>query len=312
MNQRVVRASNMLGLENAYFNSSIPIADYNLTKAREILLTTEEDPYTYTFNQNLYNFSTLCKDRGLTASSTDIEWQNIADSNPIFILNFYWDNNHEDLKIIFQNSLKKIGIALNIIGNTNGIPNPIPPYFTIFDGNHSIWSSHSWSWDYFIPSTFSDKSVALSFKDPNYGSWRNDPWAPSTDPSFSWWPRSNFAFCYDEDIDKWLDHMMFSNRSGKSIWLSKIANKIQNEVYPMIFVSQGKKALVLWKDWNMNFNRGMLFFANFYYIALPCPLCLSPSISGSSVYLLIGFVAVISIIITIKKIKFVSNKSLYH
>ncbi|MHA1931250.1 MAG: Loki-CTERM sorting domain-containing protein [Promethearchaeota archaeon] len=304
MDQRVVRAGSMLGLENIFFNSSIPIADYNLTKAREHLLTTEEDPYTYTFTQNIYNFSMLCSTRGLTASSTDIEWQNITDTNPIFMLNFYWDNTHEDLKNIFENSLRNIGIALNVIGTTNGIPNEIPPLFTTFDGNHSIWSSHSWSWDYSIPSIFLDLSVALSYRDLNFGSWRNDPWAPSTDPSFSWWPGSNFAFCYDEDISKWLDREKFSNTSGKSKWLSKIANKLQNEVYPMIYVSQGKEYFALWKDWEMNFNRGILYVANYRYNCLYCSLR-TLYIPGYDIYILIGLVAVSSTILTVKK-----NKSL--
>jgi ABC-type transport system substrate-binding protein len=310
-NRRLIRSGGILGLENVFFNSNIPITDYNLTKAREILLTTEDDPFTFTYDQNVYNFSMLCSTRGLTVGSDNTAWQNIAETNPIFTLNFYWDNTHDDLKNIFQNSLKNIGIALNVTGTTNGIPNQIPPHFNTFDGHHSIWSSQSWSWEYFIPTTFSDLLISLSFRDVNDGSWRYDPWAPSTDPSFSWWPGSNFAFSYDEDIDNWLDRMVFSNRTEKLTWLSKIANKIQNEIYPTIFVSQGRKAIALWKPWEITLNRGILFFPNLRFIDF-CPPISPPSIPGYSLYLFIAFIAVSSIILAIKKKILISKGFIYH
>ena len=43
LNDRAVRGGGVLGSPNIYYNDSIPLADYNLTYAREILLTTESD-----------------------------------------------------------------------------------------------------------------------------------------------------------------------------------------------------------------------------------------------------------------------------
>ena len=292
--QSLKRAGGMLGEDNIYYNSSISLADYNLTKARKILLTTDEDPNTYTYTQDLYNFSNLCLTRNLTASSTDIEWQNITDTNPIYVLDFYWDNKHEVLKSIFQASLRNIGIALNVIGNISGIPSETSPWYSTFDGNHSIWSAQSWSWDNPMPSTLSESTITLYYNDLNSGSWRYDPWAPSTDTNFKWWPGWNFAFCYDEEVDNWITRLWFSNRSGKSKWFDKIVNKVQNELYPMIFVSQGMKALALWRKWEFNFNKGIMFFANLHYEIITC-LCCKTTRYNPGIFLLLSVATVISI-----------------
>jgi len=84
MDGRVVGGGGILGKDSLYHNSSIPLANYNLTKAREILLTTADDPYTFTYSQDVYNFSKLCADRNLTQSSTDTEWRQVSYSNPLF------------------------------------------------------------------------------------------------------------------------------------------------------------------------------------------------------------------------------------
>ncbi|MFX1324459.1 MAG: ABC transporter substrate-binding protein [Promethearchaeota archaeon] len=302
LDQRAERAGGMLGLENLYFNSSVPLARYNLTKAREILLKTEDDPYTYNYTQEYYNFSKLCSTRGLSFNSTDIEWQNVADTNPLLILDFYWDDTHDELMNIFQISLRNIGIALNAIGETNGIPDQLSPCFNTFDGSTSIWSSHSWSWENKVPATFSDLLTTLSYQDPNKGSWRDQPWGPSTDPSFTWNPDRNYAFCYDTDIDSWLDRIQFSNSTGKLKWYRKIAFKVQNELYPNIYITQGKKALALWKEWEFDLNRGLLFFANLNYLGCPQPLC-RQTVPGYDSLILISFVGISMVILTVKKTK---------
>ncbi|MFW9784806.1 MAG: hypothetical protein ACFFFB_21180, partial [Candidatus Heimdallarchaeota archaeon] len=264
---------------------------------REILLMTDDDPYTYKYTQEYYNFSKLCSTRGLSLNSTDIEWQNVADTNPLFVLDFYWDDTHEELKNIFQTSLRNIGIALNVIGETNGIPDQLSPSLNTFDGSKSIWSSHSWSWENYVPSTFSDLPITSFYRDPNNGSWREQPWRPSSDPSFAWNPERNYAFCYDAEIDNLLDRMRFSNSTGKLKWYSKIAYKLQNELFPMIYISQGKKALALWKDWGFDLNRGIKFFANLKYETCPQPLC-RQTIPGYDFLILISFVGISMVTLT--------------
>ena len=284
LEDRAIRAGGVLGAANMYYNASIPLADHNITHARKILLTTESDSsgevYTamnldqsYYPNPDLYNFSKICADRGLSVSSTDQDWHYIADNNPLFELNFYWDSAHEDVKNMLLASLQDIGCTLkDKTGATNRVPTTIwdtvrTGHLSTFDGKHSIWSANAWVMDYHMSATIPESAVEKNYRDPNRGSWRVAPWTPASDPNFDWCSYWNFPFCYNEDIDIWLERIWFSNTSGKAKWLNKIVNKVQNELCPMIYISQGIKASVLWKDWGMNFNRGPKFFSNFRYIA---------------------------------------------
>jgi ABC-type transport system substrate-binding protein len=101
LNERAVRAGGVVGVGNLYHNESIPIASYNLTIARNTLL-----------NDNESNFYQQCADRGLTESSSDAEWQLVADTVPIWTLDFYWDDQFQGLKDVLETSLNNIGVAL--------------------------------------------------------------------------------------------------------------------------------------------------------------------------------------------------------
>ncbi len=268
MNGRAIRADGILGSGSLYYNSSIPFANYNLTKAREILLTTVDDPNTFTYSQDVYNYSKRCAERNLTQNSLDAEWRQISISNPIFTINFYYDWTYSDLRIILEDCLRDIGVALNfteIDDNTqyNDILNCY--WINTFNGNNSIWSANAWVINYHMSATMPGRSIEQNYRDPNIGSWRMDPWAPMTDSNFDWFPFWNLVFCYDEDIDDWLECIWFSNASGKANWLNKIANKVQNELYPMLYISQGVSTSILWKDCEMNLNRGPDFFVYFKF-----------------------------------------------
>ena len=283
LEDRAIRGGGILGAANMYYNASIPLANHNITYAREILLTTESDNsgevYTtmnlaqsYNPNPDLYNFSKMCADRGLTASSAVQDWLFVADNNPIFTVNFYWDSEHEDVKNVFLTSLRNIGCTLkDITGATNRVTNIWDTvrigHLATFAENYSIWSANAWVMDFRISTTIPESVVENHYRDPNRGSWRFAPWTPASDSDFDWFPFWNYGFCLNEDIDNWMERIWFSNASGKAKWLNKIANKVQNELNPMIYISQGIKASVLWKDWEMNFNRGPRFFPNFRYLA---------------------------------------------
>ena len=296
MDGRAVRTG-LLGIDNVYYNSSILLADYNVTKAREILITTETDlllfntstpvphepNYIYragypmgdhnsiTLNPDLYNFSKLCVDRGLTVSSTDGDWQWVADHDPIFVFNFYWDSAHEDLKNVLLTSLRNIGCTLkDKTGATNRVTTIIWDtirigHLTTFDGIYSLFSCGAWVIDEHIPSNSPELSLFWAHGDPDKGRWRTQGAAGIA----SWHYGGNFGFNFDAAADYWLGHMRFSNITGKMNWIDKITEKAQTEIYPKIYISQQKKGLALWNDWEMNFNRGNLFFANFRYVALP-------------------------------------------
>ncbi|MFX1455319.1 MAG: ABC transporter substrate-binding protein [Promethearchaeota archaeon] len=276
LDDRVVRAGGMLGVDNFYYNSTVPVPFYNLTYAREVLLSTESDSYSLTDPAwpelaDNHNFSKQLANRGLTDptdnSSNNALWQSVANSNPIVTINFYWDDVHQDLKDIFELACNNLGVAI-----VQDADNKAPGGMTLWDlaigsywistldGVHSIWSAQAWVMDYTMPDAKPLGWVEANYADPNKGSWRA-PIYTVTD-FFPWW---NFGFSYDPVIDYWLGRAMYSDAVERNYWFSKIAEKEHNELYPMIYVYQGKEGRVLWNDWEMNFNRGDLFFANFRY-----------------------------------------------
>lgn len=247
---RAVRCGGLAGVANIYYNESIPLPDFNLTKARNILLTTEDDPYTFTYTQNIYNFSKLCADRSLTASSSDAAWQNVANTNPIFELKFFWDDAHTSLRDQLKESCALIGVGFwdeaagpskvsTIIWDT------VRDYWNVnFDGTHSIWSASSWVMDYNIPATIPEGWIDANYADPNHGTWR----APTyyvTD----YWPTWNFGFAYDAEVDDWIDRMYMSHPSEKIKWISKICEKEQTEIFPMLYTYQAKGGECLLASW---------------------------------------------------------------
>ncbi|MFX1278027.1 MAG: ABC transporter substrate-binding protein [Promethearchaeota archaeon] len=293
MDGRVVR-SGLLGIDNIYYNSSIPLADYNVTKAREILLTTETDPilfnistpvpheptYIYkagypfgdhnaiSLNPDNYNFSKMCAVRGLTVSSSDLDWQAVADVNPIYTFNFYWDSIHEDVKSVLLVSLKNIGCTLK---DTTGVTNRVPTiiwdtvrigHLTTFDGTYGIFSSNGWVMDEFMPPNSPESNLYWATGDPDSGRWRTQGASGIT----SWHYWGNFGFNFDADVDYWLERITLSDQTTKMNYISKIVEKEQTEIFPKIYISQGIKGLALWNDWEMNLIRGDHFFASFRYV----------------------------------------------
>ncbi|MFX1456844.1 MAG: ABC transporter substrate-binding protein [Promethearchaeota archaeon] len=265
LNGRAVRTGGLVGIDNIYYNSSAPIPDFNLTHAREILLTTEADisgeVYTvmgaangYSPDPDLYNFSKMCADRGLTASSLDVEWQTVAITAPIFTLNFFWDDAHEGLKNVLQSSLRNIGIALvDKTGATNKVNNSIwydcvnRYWYKTFDGTHSTWSANAWPLDYYYPRYYPGGYVNVNYQDNEEGRWRTQGGAGLQ----IWWPGWNFAFCYNEEVDFWLEQMFYSNHSRKLECISNISKIVQNQLYPVISISQYKNGWVNWEEWEV-------------------------------------------------------------
>ena len=272
---RAVRAG-ALGVDNVYYNTSTPITDYNITRAREILLTTGTDTsgevytamnliYSYNPDPDLYNFSKMCANRGLDENSTDADWQLIADTNPIFTLNFYWDSDNQDVQSVLLQSLKNIGCTLkDEIGTTNKVSTIIWDtvhigHLTTFDGEYGLFSANAWVMDYHMPITELEQNVYWHYGDPDEGRWRTLGMGGIT----SWHYWGNYGFSFNEEVDYWINQLLVSSMTKKQELLNNITEKVQTELCSDIYISQIKEGLALWNDWDMNLNRGPVFFANF-------------------------------------------------
>jgi ABC-type transport system substrate-binding protein len=237
---RAVRAAS-IGVNNLYYNPSIPIATYDVTIARNALLT---DPY----------FAPKCAANGLDINSTDIEWQNVANGvggkTPLWYLDFYWDNEYQVFKNLYQLNLADIGVALK---DPTGATNKVP--LTMWDEIQSYWvnpcfpvfSAHGWPLDVNFPSKTPEGVTQFYFSDPNQGSWR-----PPTYTITDWFPWWNLAFAFNSSVDGWIKRLWLSNDTSRQEWFDKIADYAQNYEYPHLYICQHKQGSVVWRDWEIS------------------------------------------------------------
>ncbi|MFX1345237.1 MAG: ABC transporter substrate-binding protein [Promethearchaeota archaeon] len=265
LNDKVVRGGGMTGADNVFYNASVPIAYYNLSYAREILLNSESDPYSMTdarwpANADAHNWTKQLALRGLTdptdSPANNLVWQNIAETNPIFTIEFFWDDHHQDLKDKFELACNNLGVALV---DEDGVSNKASPgtrlwdqcvstyWSTTFDGVHSIWSAQAWPMDYNYPMTIPEGWFFANYGDPDMASWRETYYPVGASPAY--WPTWNFGFSYDVEVDYWLAVMFQSEPHRKLESISKIAYKEQNELYSMLWAYQGKLGMCLWSEW---------------------------------------------------------------
>jgi len=325
LDDRAVRGGGVLGSPNIYYNDSIPLADYNVTKAREILLTTESDIsgevytlmgglYEYSPNPDLYNFSKMCADRELTASSSDADWRYIADNNPIHTLNFYWDSAHEDVKSVLLTSLRNIGCTLkDKTGATNRVTTIIWDtvrigHLTTFDGIYSLFSCGAWVMDEDLSHTSPELNLFWAHVDPDKGRWRDDGAAGIT----SWHFWGNYGFNFNAQADYFNDRMWTSDPTERKIWINRLAHVEQTVVFPKIWCYEALGGWALWKDWEFytvkntgGYNTGLfggISIAFLRYVGLPEDYALIPG-APLLVTLTISAVSTLGIIYAIMRKK---------
>ncbi|GAG72133.1 unnamed protein product, partial [marine sediment metagenome] len=105
---RAVRSGGFLGVENEFYNSSIPIPYTNLTIAREALI---DDPF----------WGSKVAAKGLTINNATADWFWVANNDPIFEFKLVWDQANLDTANLFSTSIKNIGLTL---GGPGGTPDP--------------------------------------------------------------------------------------------------------------------------------------------------------------------------------------------
>jgi hypothetical protein len=288
---RAVRGSS-IGVNNLYYNPDIPIAYYNLTIARDALLN---DPY----------FAPLCVANGLDESSTDIEWQNVANGvggkTPLWVLDFYWDEEYQVFKNLYQTCLANIGVVLkDPTGATNKVPTTmwaeiqnywVKPCFPVF-------SAQGWPLDTNIPSKTPESVMDWYYGDPNYGYWRTHP---GDYTHFDWFPWWNLAFTFNDSVDYWLKRMWLSNDTAKQEWFDNIATYAQTYEYPHIYISQHNVGAVVWKDWEISTYWSSLSYELTRYVGFGQEY---PEIPGFST----GIIASISILTMIGLIYVIHKK----
>jgi len=244
---RAVRSGGFLGLSNEYYNPSIPLADHDLTIARQALL---DDPY----------WSLICTDRGLTVANltNDDDWTDVANTNPIFEFKLLWDMATYDLASVMGNSIKDIGLSL---GGLNGAPDGtllVQPdvYTVLFSGNVGTvpwFTCHGTptSW----PGTDIDFIPALEY-------YVKSPGIP-----YEWWSYScfpytqliNLGFHYNDTVDKWVDRGWFSDRTTNQELMDNMTRHFQTYQYSDIMISHSMWGIAIDEDWEYSSILGYQF-----------------------------------------------------
>jgi ABC-type transport system substrate-binding protein len=304
LNDRADRGGGVMSEPNLFYNATIAAqkATYDLELARTILLTTESDagvfnlstpvqwlgaygwntyghlPYDFHIaegyfpNPDLYNYSKICAQKGLTladvADNTDNndKWQDVADEDPIFELNFYWDSAHEDVKSVLQTSLKNIGVGLtDKTGATHRVTTIIWDtvrigWLTTFDGEHSLFSCGAWVMDEHLPHAAPGTNLFWAHTDPDVGDWRGKGGGGIT--SWHYWGNFGFNFDYDPATNSSPTDMASARAGrtepvGRKHWYNVMALRQQTVVYSKIWLYDAKEGWALWKDWEtlMTINR---------------------------------------------------------
>lgn len=282
LNGRAVRTTSM-GVTNIYANPTIPIATRDLTIARNALLN---DTY----------FKPICAAQGLDENSTDTDWHNVANSiggkTPIWILDFYWDDQFQVMKNVFQTSLEDIGVSLK---DETGATNKLST--TVWDKVGTYWvtgfpvlSAQAWPLDWNIPENIPEGWIEAYYHDPNDGRWRDFPY--TVDDYFPWF---NLAFTYNTTVDYWLKRMWLSNDTARAEWFDEIANFAQNYQYNWIYISQGKQGAVHWKDWEISNYWGSISYPLTRYVGFAeefpeIPGFLTSVLLGTSILSMIGLI----------------------
>ena len=216
-NGRATRMNSYLGNDNLYANPSIPMPYLNLTIAREAILA---------------QYPTECAARSLDENSSDQEWINVANSNPIYTVDFYWDTSavQQVLEDYLGTALHNIG--LDYYPDTVSDPHEFPTIWAHILGGGAftaqIWGS-TWA---IAPNDIGHAHINAYFKYPG----------PFT-------VYYNLAFSYLDNVTDWIDQIYFSNHTIRQVCYDNIGLTLQDYQYPWMWIGHGKFGYVYRREW---------------------------------------------------------------
>jgi len=265
MNDRVIRSGGVLCPANPNYNGAIPIATHDLTIARQALL---DDPY----------WSTICAARGLTIANTTAEWNAVADTNPIYSMEYNYDQAHLEAYSVMQTSLRDIGCDMDE-------DEDIPDTYT------EISASFTFPW------TITD-GFALKLGYPRVNTlfyliaYFKSPAAGSIFPYDSFY---NMGFNYNSTFDAVAKAIYFQNDTTQQASYDWITNWMQNYQYPVIFCGNDLRGHAIDNDWDYSWYWGDVRFNLIKYTGGAGQLPLIPGFSIGAV-LAATFIGIVYII----------------
>jgi len=256
---RATRMKSYLGNNMTYANYDIPMPYLNLTIAREAILA---------------QYPTECATRNLNETSTDQDWQNVANSNPIYTVDFYWDTTalQQVLQDYMATALHNIGMAYY----DDSAHELASVWIQILYVPGGSFSAQAWPTTFAIaPTEIGHAHINAYFKYPG--------------PYTVGW---NLAFNYLDNVTDWIDQIYFSNRTIRQECYDNIGLTLQDYQYPWMWICQGDWGWVYRREWEVRefeFYTGMPRivgdFTHIKYVGWePTP----PAIPGFSVYIMLS------------------------
>ncbi|MFW9940027.1 MAG: ABC transporter substrate-binding protein [Candidatus Thorarchaeota archaeon] len=230
---RVERGGGLLPKNNIYYNSSIPLAYYDLDIARQALL---DDPF----------WGPICADRHLDLSNSTDEWDHIAATNPIYKMEYSYDDAHLETKNLMTTSLEHIGCGITLTKNE-------PDTYTSMTGG--TWSFPWFTCDGFAIKWYYTRTNVLGYIQAYYKG------NSLTDGQF--FPYSGFmnmGFNYNDTCDDLIAQMWFQNSTGQQDSYNKLCDWAQNYQYPQIYLANDLIGHAVDKDWDYSWYWGFMHY----------------------------------------------------
>ncbi|MFW9823646.1 MAG: ABC transporter substrate-binding protein [Candidatus Thorarchaeota archaeon] len=259
LNDRVARSGGFLCGTSPFYNASIPIAYHNLTIARQTLL---DDPF----------WGPILADRQLDITNTTAEWNHIADTNPIYNMEYSWDQAHLEAYSVITTSLRDIGCGIDA---SEDVPSTYYKMSTTFTFPWTIT-------DGFALKLYYPRVNALGYLEAYYKS-------PSGATPI--WPYDQFynmGFSYNTTFDDEVKKIWVQDDTENQKSYNLLTDWIQNYQYPTIFLGNDLIGHAVDNDWDYSWFWGTFRFNLVKYIG-----------AGPEIPLIPGFPVIIVVPATI-------------
>jgi hypothetical protein len=228
----------LLPKNNVYYNSSIPLAYHDLDIARQALL---DDDF----------WGPRCADRNLDLSNSTAEWNYIAENNPIYKMDYSYDDAHLETKNIMETSLADIGCGITLTENQ-------PDTYTSMTGG--TWSFPWFTCDGFAIKWYYTRVNVLAYIQAYY---KGNNLADGQ--FFPYTGFMNMGFNYNTTCDELIAKMWFQNSTGQQDSYNKLCDWAQNYQYPQIYLANDLIGHAVDKDWDYSWYWGFMHYEMIKY-----------------------------------------------
>jgi ABC-type transport system substrate-binding protein len=214
---RAVRAGGTLGVENEYYNSSVPLPDTDLTVARAKMLAA------YPIN---------CSDRGLNASSPSADWIHFGETFPIWTGEFHYDDRFEEIIGYMLDAAHQIGCHFDTVYHPNGL------WADMQAGLFPFLKASAYCLNLPIVEVNIILYLLLYYKSANL-------------QALAQARTRNFPFLSNNTINGYLFDIYLNNETRKQETFNTLAYEMQNVLCPMIYGAQVMLGIGHTKEWEV-------------------------------------------------------------